>query len=177
MFTRLTALTVAATMLASSASAFDSKILKMLKNLSITKIESIVLGRGDGTLEERNERFERRRLAHEDWENYPKDKIDLSSADLSEVYLEDIILSAANLSGTDLSGSILRGADLSVADLSGANLSRTGLSGANLYGADLRGADLSGALLDEANLERAIMNGAILCNTTMPDGSVIYSGC
>jgi uncharacterized protein YjbI with pentapeptide repeats len=157
MFTRLTALTVAATMLASSASAFDSKILKMLKNLSITKIESIVLGRGDGTLEERNERFERRRLAHEDWENYPKDKIDLSSADLSEVYLEDIILSAANLSGTDLSGSILHGADLSVADL--------------------RGADLSGALLDEANLKRAIMNGAILCNTTMPDGSVIYSGC
>jgi uncharacterized protein YjbI with pentapeptide repeats len=37
----------------------------------------------------------------------------------------------------------------------------------NLEGADLRG----------ANLNYAIMKGAILCNTIMPDGSVIYSGC
>ena len=32
--------------------------------------------------------------------------------------------------------------------------------------------DLKGADLWSAN-----MQGAILCNTTMPDGSVIYSGC
>ena len=32
---------------------------------------------------------------------------------------------------------------------------------------DLGGADLSGAY----------MQGAALCNTIMPDGSVIYSGC
>ena len=31
--------------------------------------------------------------------------------------------------------------------------------------------------LTNANLSGAIMQGAILCNTTMPDGSVIYSGC
>jgi len=37
----------------------------------------------------------------------------------------------------------------------------------NLESADLRG----------ANLEGAKMKGAILCNTIMPDGSVIYSGC
>lgn len=42
---------------------------------------------------------------------------------------------------------------------------------------DLNGANLSGAILRDANLNHAIMNGAILCNTTMPDGSVIYSGC
>ena len=57
-------------------------------------------------------------------------------------------------------------------DLWGANL-----EGANLKGADLRGADLSGAYLKDATLNYAKMNGAILCNTTMPDGSVIYSGC
>ena len=28
-----------------------------------------------------------------------------------------------------------------------------------------------------ANLIDAYMPGATLCNTTMPDGSVIYSGC
>ena len=37
----------------------------------------------------------------------------------------------------------------------------------NLEAADLRG----------TNLEGAKMKGAILCNTIMPDGSVIYSGC
>ena len=37
--------------------------------------------------------------------------------------------------------------------------------------------DLTGANLRDANLSYAKMNGAILCNTTMPDGLVIYSGC
>ena len=37
---------------------------------------------------------------------------------------------------------------------------------------NLEGADLMGA-----NLNSATMKGAILCNTIMPDGSVIYSGC
>jgi len=41
------------------------------------------------------------------------------------------------------------------------------LSGANLMDADLSGATLTGTLLD----------GAVLCNTTMPSGTVIFSGC
>ncbi|MDB4212029.1 pentapeptide repeat-containing protein [Ascidiaceihabitans sp.] len=61
----------------------------------------------------------------------------------------------------------LRGADLLAADLLAADL-----TAADLFGADLRGADLFGANLASAN-----MNGAFLCNTIMPDGSVIYSGC
>ena len=48
---------------------------------------------------------------------------------------------------------------------------------ADLKGANLNGADLSGANLKDANLSYAFMKGAILCNTTMRDGSVIYSGC
>ena len=51
------------------------------------------------------------------------------------------------------------------------------LRGANLRDTDLDSANLSGAYLRDANLSGAIMQGAILCNTTMPDGSVIYSGC
>jgi len=31
--------------------------------------------------------------------------------------------------------------------------------------------------LEAADLRGAKMKGAILCNTIMPDGSVIYSGC
>ena len=51
------------------------------------------------------------------------------------------------------------------------------LESAILSGADLSGADLSGANLKGADLNYANMKDAILCNTTMPDGSVIYSGC
>ena len=52
-------------------------------------------------------------------------------------------------------------------DLSMANLKRANLTDTNLSGADLSRAILKGTQ----------MCGAILCNTTMPDGSVVYSGC
>ena len=107
----LTALTVATTMFASSASAFDPADLKKLKDT--------------------NECME---------------------CDLSGANLEGANLSGANLEGADLNGAFLNDADLSRANLSRANLSR-------------------------AKLTSTIMNGGILCNTTMPDGSVIYSGC
>ena len=47
----------------------------------------------------------------------------------------------------------------------------------NLVSADLSDANLAGANLDGTNLTGAAMKGITLCNTTMPDGSVIYSGC
>ena len=62
-------------------------------------------------------------------------------------------------------------------DLKEAILSSDNLNGATLMNASLIGASLMGAGLRDANLDLAYMNGAILCNTTMPDGSVIYSGC
>ena len=46
------------------------------------------------------------------------------------------------------------------------------LSNVDLVNSYLKGADLKGA-----DLNYAIMKGTIFCNTTMPDGSVIYSGC
>ena len=67
--------------------------------------------------------------------------------------------------------------DLGGADLSGADMGGTNLSGAKLISANLRGADLGGVDLGGANLSGAYMQGAALCNTTMPDGSVINSGC
>ena len=62
-------------------------------------------------------------------------------------------------------------------DLQESFLPNTSLNSADLFMANLRDADLSGANLRDAILGYAIMNSAILCNTTMPDGSVIYSGC
>ena len=112
----LTALTVAATMFASSASAFDPDDLQKLKDTG--KCATCDLG-------------------------------------------------GADLSGADLGGTNLSGAKLISVNLRGANL-----RGAKLISANLRGADLGGA-----NLSGAYMQGAALCNTTMPDGSVINSGC
>ena len=55
---------------------------------------------------------------------------------------------------------------------------RANLRDANLQGAVLRDANLQGANLQGAVLRGANLNGAtILCNTTMPDGSVMDSGC
>ena len=112
----LTALTVAATIFASSASAFDPADLKNLLDTN-----------------------------------------ECVRCDLQEAFLPN-----TNLRGADLIGANLKGADL---------------RGADLFMANLTDADLSGTNLRDAILGYAIMNGAILCNTTMPDGSVIYSGC
>ena len=67
--------------------------------------------------------------------------------------------------------------DLFKAILSRANLNGAWLRKADLSEANLIEADLSEAYLEEADLTGAIMNGVILCNTTMPDGSVNDSGC
>ena len=67
--------------------------------------------------------------------------------------------------------------NLQGANLQGVNLQDADLRGATLWDANLQDVDLSSAVLRDARLIGAIMNGVILCNTTMPDGSVIYSGC
>ena len=77
----------------------------------------------------------------------------------------------------DLRGANLEGADLRKANLEGANLEGANLKDANLENADLRDANLDGANLKEALMGYALMSGAKLCNTTMPDGHVEYSGC
>ena len=60
----------------------------------------------------------------------------------------------------------------------GCDLRKANLTGANLSGTDLRDAYLKGAFLSGAALSyTTYMLGAILCNTTIPDGSIIYSGC
>ena len=62
-------------------------------------------------------------------------------------------------------------------DLRGANLRDANLKDANLRSALLFNADLSGADLENTHLGEAYMKGVILCNTTISDGSVIYSRC
>ena len=63
-----------------------------------------------------------------------------------------------------------------------ATLTNADLVGANLSDSDLRGTVFLGTELSNANLKGAHtlgtkFNGALLCNTTMPEGHVEYSGC
>tara|TARA_B100000795_G_scaffold174500_1_gene131747 strand:- start:148 stop:513 length:366 start_codon:yes stop_codon:yes gene_type:complete len=82
-----------------------------------------------------------------------------------------------NLSGADLSGAGLSGANLMFANLELANLRNANLTGAFLRGANLEGANLASADLTGAFMRGTYMVEVLLCNTIMPDGSVIYSGC
>lgn len=65
-------------------------------------------------------------------------------------------ITEGNLSGVDLSGSTFLGATVS-ADLSGTNLENV---------------DFTGAVLTGSNLK-----GARFCNTTAPDGTIMFDGC
>jgi hypothetical protein len=91
-------------------------------------------------------------------------------------------LHGANLSGADLYGADLRHTDLRDADLSNAVLANVDLTAARLDRANLTGAKLQSANLTNTNLINATLrNGqlstALICGTTMPDGSVDKSGC
>ena len=143
----LTALTVAATMCASSASAYDPDDLQKLRDTG----DCISCDLSDLYFE--------------------------VFITMGLINIREANLYGANLSGANLAGEDLRGIFLQRANLAGADLSSTNLTGANLSDTDLTGANLTGATLRDADLIGAVMNGAILCNTKPAYGPVIYSGC
>jgi len=81
-------------------------------------------------------------------------------------------LSGANLSEANLTQSALCNANLTGACLRDTNLEEPSLDGANLTNVDLSESFIN---LDMANINR--ISGAILCNTTMPDGSIRNDHC
>ena len=115
--------------------------------------------------------------------------VDLNFASMSSAYLYRANLSGASLSNATLDGADLREATLNLAalsnaDLTGAILRQATLDGAALYGANLTGADLreatlNGAVLSNADLtgvegmHEVQLNGALIDNTTAPDGTVV----
>ena len=82
-----------------------------------------------------------------------------------------------NLSEAVLVGTHLEGADLEGANLEGANLQKAHLEGANLSYVNLQRANLDGASLIYSKVNKTLFGGSRLCNTTMPDGRIEYSGC
>lgn len=90
-----------------------------------------------------------------------------------------------NLTGADLSGANLQQTDFSKARLVASIFSEANLEGANLTGVDLTGVELQKANLTRANLkdttgidlESLKKANAILCKTTLPDGTIESSGC
>jgi uncharacterized protein YjbI with pentapeptide repeats len=88
----------------------------------------------------------------------------------------------ADFSGDDFSGANLNGANLGWVNFRRATLSGASLRGADLRGSDLRGADLTGVDFTGANLRKALIANrqfvfVILCQTTLPDGSVTDRNC
>jgi len=101
--------------------------------------------------------------------------------------LEGAALAGADLHGANFSGANLHASDLRRVDLTGANLSDADLSDTDISHAKLLGADLTGASLKNANLEGTDLTGATLrisqlntarlCETKMPDGTTVVTGC
>ena len=120
----LTALTVAATIFASSASAFDPDDLQKLKDTNECKACDLT----DADL----------RTVYLLYANL--EDANLEGANLEGANLEDANLEGANLEGADLAFAFLGDADLRGANLEGANLEGAYLAGANLEGANLEGA-------------------------------------
>lgn len=99
--------------------------------------------------------------------------VSLSGADLQKVKLQNAWLPDINLQGAYLTGGDLSKTNLKRANLKGANFKGANLAGADLAGVNLADADLTDANLLGANLLGANLKGARLCNTTMPDGSIV----
>jgi uncharacterized protein YjbI with pentapeptide repeats len=108
---------------------------------------------------------------------------DLSGRDLRDADLTNADLSDANLAGVDAEAALFRGARLWRATLDGAALMgarfdrsperRTDLFSANFSHADLTNATLAGAIYSHY----ATLDNAILCHTTLANGTIDDSGC
>lgn len=124
-------------------------------------------------------------------------QLDLSYSNLVAVNLYQARLSSALLDAADLRGADLRFATLNKASLLDADLSDAFLIGTKLIAAELIGAKLNGADLNDADLRFAVLNetaffgvdltavslfntplnSALLCQTTMPDGTISDRDC
>jgi len=101
--------------------------------------------------------------------------------------LDGALVPGADLHGANLAGASLQASDLRRTDLTGANLAEANLSEADMSYAKVLGADLTKARLKHANLEGTDFTGATLkisqlntarlCDTKMPDGTVVTTGC
>jgi hypothetical protein len=98
----------------------------------------------------------------------------LSNATLEYVHLHQANLEFAGLSHADLSHGFLAQADFFSADLSYADITYADLSDSNFHQANLTGANLRGAFNQSVSDPLA---GAILCQTTMPNGTINNDDC
>jgi uncharacterized protein YjbI with pentapeptide repeats len=129
-------------------------------------------------------------LRRVDFDGADLSRANLSNANLGGANLESANLTEANLRNAIISDGILGSTNLSYADLSYANLTMAGLADADLTGAIMVGTIIGGEpLLVRANLtdvdlsqarivlddwmNNPRLDGAILNNTTMPDGSTV----
>lgn len=105
----------------------------------------------------------------------------LGGADFRNSTFVGTNLSRARLNGAVFRDSDLENANLSAIAASGVDILDSSLVGASFTNAVLNGAKFGGSDMTDATLLGATgtiyFQTAILCNTTMPDGTVDNSGC
>ncbi|MDJ0704585.1 MAG: serine/threonine-protein kinase [Leptolyngbyaceae cyanobacterium MO_188.B28] len=104
-------------------------------------------------------------------------EVNLDGLNLQEIDLEGANLNRSSLREADLADANLKAISLMNSNLENANLENANLENANLTNTDFEGSNLQGATLKGAKSEGINLRGATLCNTTMPDGTVVNQDC
>jgi hypothetical protein len=187
----LTALTIAATMFANSASAFDPAHLQRLidtnRCVGCDLRKATLAEEGYGFANLRGANLEGANLYQSGLTDARLDGANLRGANLAGTLMWKTSLIGADLTGADLRATILKGAlNLRAAtfdNLRGAILDGLDLTGVDLGGKDLSGAKFAGALNLRAatfdNLRGAILDGLdLICNEDTPQvhGNVVQVG-
>ena len=101
-------------------------------------------------------------------------RANLENANLSNIkVLKDSSFKEANLKNANLENACLRNSDFRNADLSGANLKNADLRGAYFHYTILENANLTNTNFKNSAIDKYDLEKAILCNTIMPDGSIV----
>lgn len=107
------------------------------------------------------------RMAGVDFENSMLTLTSFDSSQMREANFRAARMGSVSLNSAELAGSSFHNAQLGGVEFRRSNLTDVDFSGSELQDVDFR----------EAKMGGSILTGARLCNVTMPEGTVVNSGC
>jgi uncharacterized protein YjbI with pentapeptide repeats len=134
-----------------------------------------------------NAQFSYATLQGSDLENAELTAVELNSTLMREANFAAATLREVNLNSTEMYDGNLRNATLNDVRFRSANIAGSKVTGAHLTNvdftdSDVEDVDFTGSVLNEvdfreARIDGSIFAGASLCKVTMPEGTVVNSGC
>jgi uncharacterized protein YjbI with pentapeptide repeats len=106
----------------------------------------------------------------------------MREANFAAATLRDVNLNSTEMYGSDLHGTTLDNIRLRAANIADSEVIDAHLTNVDFTNSDVQNVDFSGSVLNEvdfreARIEGSVFAGASLCKVTMPEGTVVNSGC